>query len=68
MNEKVVPIYHRFCSSDNRVAFYYVYKPTAGEVLLSHLATKLDGTTPVAGEEVVCGSCSKKVSMYQLEY
>lgn len=52
----MVRIIHKVCG---RTAFYY-----DGELkgrIASHKATLCDGSKPVAGEPILCGSCGKVI-------
>jgi len=51
------PIIHEVC---DQVAFYYTEQPVWGEPINPALAVLNDGTTPVNGSVMVCGSCGQE--------
>ena len=50
-------IEHRVCGG---VAFRYTERPTRGTVIDPSKARLLDGSTPVGGSLMVCGTCGRE--------
>jgi hypothetical protein len=55
----IYPIMHEAC---DQVAFYYTEQPVWGEPIDPKLAVLIDGTTPINGEPMICGSCGQECS------
>ena len=53
----MIQVIHRQCKQP---AFYaLIPRPIPGTTVKAANFVKLDGTTPVVGEAVICGSCGK---------
>lgn len=62
-------VYMHICKGGcGKPAFYYAHMPKEGELLHSAEATLINGDTPQAGHEIVCGSCAAPLGVPQLKY
>ena len=59
----MIDILHLTCG---RVAFRYDHSPHPGERIDPTHATLLDGTKPVVGDRMICGSCGKQALIEDL--
>lgn len=59
MKEKKYYLLHSACG---QTAFFFTKKPEYGDPVSAETIIKIDGTQPIPGEDIVCGSCGESLS------
>ena len=62
----LTPIWHR-TSDGNHLAFHYL-DPQPHQLLDPTRALLLDGSRPIRGQPIVCGTCAQEISEAELAF